>query len=453
MRWPLKYQIMAPMTVIMLGTILAVSMLQAYTAARQMRQRTATRLRHVTSTLASSPGFSLKGNVLQQMKGLAGAEFVLLDRRGHVQGTTREDWRDDDLSELPIQDLSPGFLAQPVTLAGSRWYHGRVSVRPRGPGRQDLTLHVFYPEDVYLREQRAAMYPALVIGSLAIVLVVLLAQWTASRVSRPLDQLRHQVHAISQGQFQTMALPSRNDEVRDLTRAVNHLTKTLKRYEQQVRRAEQNRLLAQLGGGLRTPAAQCSHGCPDGVGYPPRRVFRSPAFGEPRGGGAPVGTDRGLPVSVPVLGHCAEPKRSELVKLDSLIGELLPLVQPAARHMGVQLDVQMPEQPLELYGDRVTLGHLVMNLLTNAIEAAGQQPGGSGPQRRCARTAQRVRHARRSDHPDGGRHRCRTTRRAEQYAFRSVCDLQERWSGVGPGSGPRSRPRSSWGSPLGTSDT
>jgi C4-dicarboxylate-specific signal transduction histidine kinase len=58
-----------------------------------------------------------------------------------------------------------------------------------------------------------------------------------------------------------------------------------------------------------------------------------------------------------------------------LITQLLPLVQPAARHTSVGLSAELAAEPLLVRGDRDALEQLVLNLLWNAMEAAGRIRG------------------------------------------------------------------------------
>src|SRR3954452_20622341 len=88
MRWPLRFQIMLPMAAIMLGTIVTVSVLTAYLAAARSKTQIDTQLRDVAHTLATS-SFPLTDSVLRQMRGLTGAEYVLMDDRGSVLASTQ----------------------------------------------------------------------------------------------------------------------------------------------------------------------------------------------------------------------------------------------------------------------------------------------------------------------------------------------------------------------------
>ena len=373
MRWPLKYQIMVPMTVVMLGTVVAVSVLQAYLAADQTREQTSRRIRNVTSTLAGST-FRMSNAVLEQMKGLAGADFVLQDAHGEVVATTRSDWQASEIPRLEKITRPEEFeLAAPVTIKGERLFHAAIAMRPQGLAQRADRLHVFYSESVYLQERRRAALPSVAIGGLAIVLVILLALLTAWRVSRPLGQLREQVKRVARGDFQPMPLPRRDDEVRDLSSAVNQMAETLSQYEQQIRRTEQVRLLAQLGGGLAHQLRNSATGARMALD-----IHRGECQTEEPVESLEVAT-RQLVLMEKYLARflalgASHPHRFEQLDFAHLVNDLLSLVQPAARHTGVALQAEIPDERFWILGDSDALDHMVLNLLLNAIEAAGQMP-------------------------------------------------------------------------------
>ena len=78
MRWPLRYQILLPFTLVLLAAIVTVSVLNAVVATRRSREQIEEQLRGIAATRAES-NFPLTDAVLRQMRGLSGAEFVLVN--------------------------------------------------------------------------------------------------------------------------------------------------------------------------------------------------------------------------------------------------------------------------------------------------------------------------------------------------------------------------------------
>src|SRR5262249_26976744 len=61
--------------------------------------------------------------------------------------------------------------------------------------------------------------------------------------------------------------------------------------------------------------------------------------------------------------------------LPALLQEAITLLRPQCVHARIELRWQPPREPLTVLGDAGQLGHLFLNVIGNAIEAAG--PGGS----------------------------------------------------------------------------
>src|SRR5262245_1569687 len=104
MRLGLRGQLLIPLGVVV-GAFIAVTSAAAYDAVRRERASLSQRLDDIART-ASAGHFPLTENVLHQMKGLTGAEFLLL-RSGHPAIGT--------LPSASTLDLSPFSQAHPAT--------------------------------------------------------------------------------------------------------------------------------------------------------------------------------------------------------------------------------------------------------------------------------------------------------------------------------------------------
>src|SRR6266568_63709 len=74
MRWRIRTQILVPLLILLLG-VAGITTWTALSSANQARLQIETRVRNVARVLSVSM-FPLNDRVLEQMKGLSGAEFV-----------------------------------------------------------------------------------------------------------------------------------------------------------------------------------------------------------------------------------------------------------------------------------------------------------------------------------------------------------------------------------------
>lgn len=373
MRLPLRRQIMLPMAAIMLLTVVVLGGLGATLSVRAAKANITARIDGVTQLLEGS-NFPLTDTVLSQMKSLSGAEMAVVDTEGQVISTSGGG---ADLAQMIAAAPRPEGKA--FRLGERRWqphagyFHTVVPLSQRRNGDQSATLHIFYPEADYRSAWQHALVPSILFTAVALPVVMLLAGTTASRISQRMSRLQGQVDRIAQGDFQQLELNDRDDEIRALGQAVNHMAVMLARYEDDVRRTERMRTLAHLGGGIAHQLRNSATGCAIALDLHAEEC--------------PVGTDceslrvakRQLQLMEEYiqrflhLGKTTEHLEGKALDLAQLIDELLPLVQPAARHANVAIEWQRPENAPIITGDTATLSQLLMNLLINAIEASEQE--------------------------------------------------------------------------------
>jgi signal transduction histidine kinase len=373
MRWPLRRQIMLPMAAIMLLAVVAVGSLGAFLSARAAKARITAQIAGVTQIIEES-NFPLTDAVLRQMKALSGAELVLVDSAGKVRASSGEARQFDSLStSTPAGNTGAGLLGNRIRVREHEFFHTVLKLGKRPSSRRLGTLHVLFPERDYRRAWQLAVYPSLGFVLVALPIVMWLAAATGSRITRRVMRLQAQVERIAHGEFRQIAVPYRDDEFRALSQAVNRMTAMLAGYEAEVRRTERMRTLASLGGGvahqLRNSATGCSialdlhaEQCPTGASCESLSVAK-----------------RQLQLMEEYiqrflrLGKPANECRDDDVDLAALIQSLLPLVQPAARHGGVDLQWNCTGGAgCSIVGDTIGLSQMIINLLLNAIEAAAQ---------------------------------------------------------------------------------
>jgi signal transduction histidine kinase len=370
MRWPLRRQILLPMVAVMLATIAVVSGLNAWLATRRVERAIQRQLADVVQTL-SGTNFPLERTVLRQMRGLTGAEYVVSRPVGGVLASSAEPFaRVPASSESPTSE--PRHFERTVVVEHTPYFHAAVPLDRRAVGGEQLVLHTFYPEANWQEARRQAIVPPLLIGGFALLVTTAIAYAIALRVTQPVQQLRVKVQQIAAGDFQPLALDRRDDEIRDLTVAVNQMAAMLAQYEEQVRRNERLRTLGQLGGGIAHQVRNAATGCRIALDLH-RRDCPLAAIG---------GEDESLGIAVRQLSLIESHvqrfltlgRRSSAppapVAVASLVQGISPLVQPLADHIGVSLEFAEPPSQWQVLGDAEALQQLLVNLLLNAIEAA-----------------------------------------------------------------------------------
>ena len=376
MRWPIQRQLLVPMLLVIVLTSALSSGVSAWVGGRWARREESDRLSRVVATL-SDANFPLQESVLQKLAGLSGAEFVVWDAQQQAQAATlplNADVR-DRLKAVPetgpLSDLSSNPL---VEIQGRNFLTAKVPLRRTAT--RPLSLLVLYPEDRWWTATRGAVLPPLIAGGVTALVALVLTAWWARRFTRPIARLSQQSESIAGGDFQPMPLPIRDDELRDLTLSINRMVEQLTRYEQQVRRNERLKTLGQLGAGLAHQLRNWLTGARLAIQVHAREC----PLGEQAESTEMALRQLSLMESYLqrflTLGagrdEASRPRARRDVPLTELIDDVLSLVRPRGRHVGVELQWTPPATRIVILGDREELQELLVNLLLNGIDAAAQ---------------------------------------------------------------------------------
>ena len=379
MRRPIRLQLLLATVLIAITAIALASAASAYLAVSAAGRSKARELVRIEKTLSQAQtSFPLTENILQQMSGLSGAEFVLLDDRRRVLHATIP-LDDRDMSVLRrtsvTGDLQTLTEAAEIELGG-RFYFGHVVTATRNnPALPGQLLVVLYGKDQWWAVARRVASPIVGAGLVAILLAVVLASLMAGWIVRPIQILKAQAERIAGGQFEPVAMTSRNDELADLTVSLNRMTEHLSRFEEEVRRSEQLRTLDQLAAGMAHTLRNAATGArlaieihqrkhPEAVASESLKtalhqlelleshVRRFLHFG--RGGSTSAAT----------------------VDMNRVVEGALQLVRPAFAHARIRLESSYPAEAVYVEGELESLRELTLNLLLNALEATGKAAGG-----------------------------------------------------------------------------
>jgi signal transduction histidine kinase len=370
MRWRLRSQLLVPLLLLLAG-VAGISTWTAVLSARRARQQIETRVRDTAQYLIEERrSFRLTGPILQQLKRFSGAEYVLVPAAGEPMTTLG----DGPLSLAGGLEVADDWhtlrLGTPVRLGGRTYLCS--GIRLREPNEGDV-LYILYPESLWLDALWGAVWPSLVLGGAVGLASVGLTIGLGQRLSRRIGELERRTRLIAAGDFSPMPLPGRDDELRDLARSVNEMAQRLAQFQKTAEQSERLRLLGQVSGGL---AHQMRNGLA-GARLAVQLYLRE----------CPAGADTAaLAVALRQLtlleahlkrfldlGRANVPRR-EACSLAALVSEAADLLRPQCRHAGIELRWSPPEGPDTVLGDAGQLGQLLLNVVGNAVEAAG--PGG-----------------------------------------------------------------------------
>jgi signal transduction histidine kinase len=366
MRWPIRYQLLVPPLTLLLGVV-AITTQTAIASADRARQQIEAQVQRIAHALADHP-VGLSPTVLQMMKTLTGAEYLLVGP-GERFGTF-------DVADVtpPALTLSEDWrslrLGPRLDVVGKTYFCSGVRLQRGNSGK---VLYVLYPEALWRDARWEAVRPSLILGGFAALASLTLAVGVGQRLSRRIQELELRTRLIAAGDFSSMPLPGRDDELRDLGRSVNEMACRLAQLQETIGRSERLRLLGQVSAGL---AHQLRNGLTGA------RLAVQLHARECAGQADPEPLQVALRELTLLeahlkrlldLGH-ADARRSESCSLSDLLEEVVTLLRPRCRHTETELRWQPPDRAVLVSGDGGQLGQLFLNLLSNATEAAG--PGG-----------------------------------------------------------------------------
>lgn len=370
MRWPIRNQIFVPFATVLFAAAASIAVTAAMMAAHRSTRERIEQLNRVQATLADA-SFPYTENVLRTLRGLSGADFVALDKRGEVVLSTFD--RDRRRTDLPrtLPDIGPPRQLDEfdtVEHAGIRYFAAAL----RGNGLRDVaSILVLYPAQNLRQARWEAAWPPLAIGGVTMLVVVVISAWLSRRLARRIEAVRTLFSRVADGEFKQVPAERPVDEVYELVLSANRLSDQLAAMKEQVARTESLRLLAQLAGGFAHQFRNAVAGARMAVQIHQRRCL-------------PSDGDDSLVVALRQLTLTEEQVRGLLSlgksraeppipgDLRTIVSDIEQLVRPASRHARVDLMcAPLPEDVNLHVANATSLRAGLLNLILNAIEAAG----------------------------------------------------------------------------------
>jgi signal transduction histidine kinase len=367
MRYPLKMQILVPFAILICVGVLGLTLLNALSASRRVKAETEARLRGIATALYDT-SFPLNEPVLKRMRGLSGADFLVVDASQNILAASRESLKYSDSDSIGAR--RPAGLEGPMTVDGESFFHMAALID--GTGRQSggNTLHILYPENSYRDARWTAVYPSLLIGAVALVATGFLSVWIANRLSRPLQSICAHIGRLAAADFQALPVPSRNDEVRDVVTAINHLAAELGSMRQTIGQSERLALLGQLSAGMIHSLRNDVTGARMAVQLHQRQCRQNDQESIEVALRQLTLTEEHLKRFLAAGKNVAV--RPVTTNLGDLLAEVGELLAPTLKHRRIQLVTSLSTiEPLQLDADQIR--QTVIALMMNAMDATGTQ--------------------------------------------------------------------------------
>ncbi len=362
MRLSLRIRLLIPPALLFLGTILA-TMIAARHAEESVDRQISSRIQNIEATVTGPPTFRINQPILNQMRGLTGAEFW-------YQGTNGERFATRDDFEMTGD-------ASEFVHTGNEIFRSYQMILPELHPNQGSRLVILYPESLRQSAINEAVRPALFLGMTGGVVVFFLGFLTARNLVRKIRDIEARTREIATGRLEQIPLPASNDEVRDLVSSVNQMTQQLIDQNETLKMTERLRLLGQFSGGLAHQLRNAASGA---------RLAVQLYLAETESKGTESKDTEPLQVALRQL-HRMETNlqqflnlgRSDTIRLKNidiigLMNQVAESLIPQARHTKTQFISDLGEQSILISADVEQLSHALTNLLDNALMAAG--PGG-----------------------------------------------------------------------------
>lgn len=341
MRLSLRYRLLVIPALVLASTAVATAY-AAWHAARTVDGKIDQRIQAIVRTLRGPPVFVLTGPVLAQLKNLSGVEF-------EVDGTAtfQRTGFDEALYSCVAVDL------------------------PQSHPNHGAKVFLYYPEAVRRAEVNDAVWPVLLLGLGAGLMATVLSLATSAWLVRRIRLIETGTRVIAGGGFEARIAPTRNDELGDLAKSVNEMARQLSASVETQRQTERLRVLGQVSGGLAHQLRNAAAGA---------RLAVQLAEQDREDAESLHVAERQLARMETILRQFLglgrpEPMRFEKVSLGDLVQATVARILPQAEHLGVALRYELVHASSGRDADLQQFGHLLENLLLNAVEAAG--PGGS----------------------------------------------------------------------------
>lgn len=362
----LSRQLLWPTFGLVLTAVVVNATFAAWLAADRVRRSELEQQRRVADLLAEST-FPLTPAVLERLRGLTGSEFAVRGRYT-AEALLIETYVGLSREVTPDREGPTESREWETT----NWLVLRRESRGQ-PGREIL---VCSSREAIRAAMWSAIAPPLLVGAATLALLGPLVAWVVGRLVDRLRRIERRCGEIAAGDFGgqldtgSLETTGRSDEISQLTASVNHMSRQLRSYRDELTRTERARLLAQVAAGF-------AHQMRNGLAGARLAI-------QLHGRRCPVGREEdSLQQALRQLELTEEEVRTLLslgretstppvpVDLNAVTLEIERLVLPMCSHRGVHWLRDTGSHP-PLWGRVERVRGAVLNLVLNALDAVDQ---------------------------------------------------------------------------------
>jgi signal transduction histidine kinase len=365
-KYPIRHQLLLPLVITFSLAVLGVAAVSAWLGASRQLDLLNQRQAEVLDVLQGA-SFPVTRPVLQQMARLSGQQFVVWDRQRRVIVESSFDESTDLAAWIgEVVTLDEAAAAGQVQIDGTTY-----SIRETRLNQQpDYQVLVLTSHQLLADARWQAVWPPMAVGAGALLILVPWLLVLTRGWSRRIVGIQQCVSKIAEGDLSAVPdTTGRDDELAALVTDIRQMSQRLQELQGELVQVERERLVAQLTAGF---AHQFRNG-----------VMGAAAALELHGTRCVSADDRSLAqarrqlalLKDEIAGLLSlarrEKPRLENVNIGQLLDEAVDMVSPIIEHHHLGLQIATHSSNECLPADRERLRSAVLNLLLNAIDAAG----------------------------------------------------------------------------------
>jgi len=329
---------------------------------------------HLASFADFERAYSQMAHTLQVLadRGMAAAEWAYLNRLAETMGRLR--------SVFSTVAESAGPDGSPIRLSELQNASAELVAKIT-----DLNVHIgqYFDVKTYRLESEAQWFGELslnitrAIFALALVTSMLAVYFTHRSIVCPINNMVQETKKLAGGELRSRMLVPASAEFRTLAESFNRMAAALETNQRQLIEAEKMATIGRFAAGV---AHEINNPIAVILGYVKTMMAKGSTDTANSGGLKAIEEEAEqckniiqdlLNLARPPAGH-----ESELIDLHELVSEVVNLTRVLQISPRAKIRASVPEEPVELGFSRARLRQVILNLVSNALEALQDMDGG-----------------------------------------------------------------------------